>query len=64
MITATGDLKRPDMGLAVRTVIGIPTIDVADLVAAMLDQVVNKVEKELLMPEDLIRIAETISQAT
>ncbi|KAJ8123731.1 hypothetical protein ONZ43_g387 [Nemania bipapillata] len=64
LITATGDLRRLAIGFMVRVTTGIPTINVTDLVAAMLDQVVNGFEKEPLMPEDLIRIADRVSKAT
>ncbi|KAI0455124.1 NAD(P)-binding protein [Xylaria acuta] len=63
-ITASGDFTRTAMAAMVRTVSGIPSIDVVDLVAAMLDQVIRGFEKEPLMPEDLIKIAGTISQTT
>ncbi|KAI0435879.1 NAD(P)-binding protein [Xylaria telfairii] len=63
-ITASGDLVRSAMGTMVKMISGIPSINVADLVAAMLDQVVGGFEKEPLMPEDLVRIAGTISQTT
>ncbi|GAP87904.1 putative nucleoside-diphosphate-sugar epimerase protein [Rosellinia necatrix] len=63
-ITASGYLARSAMAAVVRTVSGIPSIDVVDLAAAMIEQVVEGFEKEPLMPEDLIRIAGTISHAT
>ncbi|KAI0407855.1 NAD(P)-binding protein [Xylaria palmicola] len=63
-ITAPGDLMRSAMGPMVRLISGIPTISVVDLVAAMLDQVVNGFEKDALMPGDLMKIAGTISSAT
>ncbi|KAI8949338.1 NAD(P)-binding protein [Xylaria longipes] len=63
-ITASGHLTRTAMAAMVKLVSGIPSIDVVDLVAAMLDQVVRGFEKEPLLPEDLIRIAGTISQTT
>ncbi|KAI1179790.1 NAD(P)-binding protein [Nemania sp. FL0916] len=62
-ITASGNLTRAAMGAMLKVVSGIPTISVADIAAAMLDQLVNGFEKEPLMPEDLIRIARTISGA-
>jgi hypothetical protein len=51
------------MGTMVRVVAGIPSINVADLAAAMLDQVINGFEKEPLMPEDLTRIAGAIPKS-
>ncbi|KAI1120652.1 NAD(P)-binding protein [Nemania abortiva] len=63
-ITTPGDIARYVMGNAVRLMAGIPPINVGDLVAVMLDQVVNGFEKEPLTPEDLIRIAGTVSRAT
>jgi hypothetical protein len=48
------------MGAAVRLISGFPSINVVDLTAAMLDQVVNGFENDALMPADLIRIAQTI----
>ncbi|KAI1750222.1 NAD(P)-binding protein [Xylaria castorea] len=63
-ITASGDLTRSVMAATVKTVSGIPSIDVVDLVAAMIDQVIRGFAKEPLMPEDLIKIAGTLSQTT
>ncbi|KAI0193715.1 hypothetical protein EV127DRAFT_478948 [Xylaria flabelliformis] len=63
-ITASGDLTRSAMAAMVRAVSGIPSINVVDLVAAMIDQVVRGFEKEPLMPEDLINIAGTLSKTT
>ena len=59
-ITAPGDFGRVAMGAAIRLISGIPTINVVDLAAAMLDQVVKGFEKDPLMPADLIRIAQDI----
>ncbi|KAJ2989678.1 hypothetical protein NUW58_g3346 [Xylaria curta] len=63
IITASGQFTRSVMGAMVRLISGIPSIDVVDLVAAMIDQVVEGFEKEPLMPEDLIKIAGTIPRA-
>ncbi|KAI1188392.1 NAD(P)-binding protein [Nemania serpens] len=63
-ITASGDLTRAAMGAMITVASGIPSINVEDLAAAMLNQVVEGFEKEPLMPQDLIRIAGTISRAT
>lgn len=63
-ITSPGSLTRAAMGAMLRVVYGVPSISVDDLVAAMLNQVVEGFEKEPLMPQDLIRIAGTISRAT
>ncbi|KAI0466323.1 NAD(P)-binding protein [Xylaria cf. heliscus] len=63
-ITASGDLTRSAMAAMVKAVSGIPSINVVDLVAAMLDQVIRGFAKEPLTPEDLAKIAETLSQTT
>ncbi|KAI0965511.1 NAD(P)-binding protein [Xylaria arbuscula] len=55
-ITAPWDLAKQAMGFAVSKIAGLPSIDVGDLAAAMIDQVINGFEKESLMPEDLIRL--------
>ncbi|KAI1161834.1 NAD(P)-binding protein [Nemania serpens] len=63
-ITVSGDLARAAMGAMVRVISGIPSVNVDDLVAAMLNQVVEGFENEPLMPQDLIRIAGTIPRTT
>lgn len=63
-ITATGDIVRATMAATVRAVSGIPSIDVVDLAAAMLDQVIKGFEREPLMPDDLIRLAKAIPRPT
>ncbi|KAI1108515.1 NAD(P)-binding protein [Nemania sp. NC0429] len=63
-ITAPWDLKRAAMGAMIRVMSGVPSIKVDDLVAAMLNQVIEGFEKEPLMPQDLMRIAGTASRTT
>ncbi|KAI1759073.1 NAD(P)-binding protein [Hypoxylon sp. FL1150] len=60
LITAQGYILRNIMGAAILWVLGIPSINVADLAEVMLDQVINGFEKDPLVPEDLVRIAQGI----
>ncbi|KAI4859821.1 putative nucleoside-diphosphate-sugar epimerase [Hypoxylon rubiginosum] len=59
-ITAPGDILKYVIGTVVQWSVGIPTINVVDLAAVMLDQAVNGFEKDPLMPEDLAKIAKGI----
>ncbi|KAI0884956.1 uncharacterized protein GGS22DRAFT_136474 [Annulohypoxylon maeteangense] len=45
-----------------RTLIGLPKVDVGEISAALLDQVVNGFEKDTLQNEDLVRIGQEIIQ--
>ncbi|KAI1780703.1 putative nucleoside-diphosphate-sugar epimerase [Hypoxylon cercidicola] len=56
-ITAPGDILKSVIGTAVQWSLGVPSISVVDLAAALIDQVVNGFEKEQLLPEDLAKIA-------
>ncbi|KAI1381292.1 NAD(P)-binding protein [Hypoxylon crocopeplum] len=57
LITAPGEILKSIVGAMVQWTMGISSIGVVDLVAVMLDQVINGFEKDPLMPEDLVRIA-------
>ncbi|XXG97485.1 hypothetical protein Hte_003788 [Hypoxylon texense] len=60
IVTASGAILRNIMGTAMQWTTGIPSINVIDLAAVMLDQAVNGFEKDPLNPEDLARIAKGI----
>ncbi|KAI5928076.1 NAD(P)-binding protein [Camillea tinctor] len=57
LITAPGAIMRSIMATVVGWAISIPSIDVTDLVAVMLDQVIGGLDKEPLMPADLAKLA-------
>ncbi|KAI0389388.1 NAD(P)-binding protein [Xylariaceae sp. FL0594] len=63
-VTAPGAMSSMAMGAAVRLIPGFPSISVVDLTAAMLDQVISGFEKDTLLPEDLIRIAQGVPPNT
>jgi hypothetical protein len=58
LITAPGEIKRNLMAFAVKTIISAPTISVAEVAAAMLDQAVSGIEKDTLDNGDLVRIGQ------
>jgi hypothetical protein len=41
-----------------RSIIGLPKIDVSEIAATLLDQVVKEFEKDTLLNEDLVRIGQ------
>ena len=41
-----------------RSIIGLPKVEVSEIAAALIDQVVKGFEKETLLNEDLIRIGQ------
>ncbi|KAI1178856.1 NAD(P)-binding protein [Nemania sp. FL0916] len=59
-ITKPGEFARSAMAAMLRVTVGVPSIDVADLVAVMLDQVVNGFEKDPLTSDDLVRLSEAL----
>lgn len=63
-ITTSGNILHFVMGNVVKVIAGIPPINLVDLVAVMLDQVIKGFEKDSLMPDDLVRIVGTIPKAT
>ncbi|KAI6083357.1 NAD(P)-binding protein [Hypoxylon rubiginosum] len=60
LIMAQGYLLRNIMGIAIPWISGVPSINVVDLTAVMLDQVINGFEKDPLLTEDLARLAKDI----
>jgi hypothetical protein len=42
----------------VRSIIGLPTVDLSQIAATLLDQAVNGFEKDTLLNEDLVRIGQ------
>ncbi|KAI0205741.1 NAD(P)-binding protein [Astrocystis sublimbata] len=59
-ITASDDPDLIAKAESAKAAAGIPSIDVVDLVAAMINQVTRGFEKEPLTTEDMNRIAETL----
>lgn len=45
-----------------RTLVGVPKVEVTEIAATMVDQVVNGFEKETLLNEDLVRIGSEVLQ--
>ena len=43
-----------------RSIIGLPTVDVSEVAAALLDQAIKGLEKDTLLNEDLIRIGQKV----
>jgi len=43
-----------------RSLIGLPTVDVSEIAAALLDQAIKGIEKDTLLNEDLIRIGQKV----
>ena len=56
LITRPGNMATAALGTVLQMVGIVPKIPVAEVAAAMLDQVVKGFEKEPLMHEDLVRI--------
>ena len=45
-----------------RTLVGVPKVEVTEIAATMVDQVVNSFEKDMLLNEDLVRIGSEVLQ--
>jgi hypothetical protein len=45
-----------------RTLVGVPKVEVTEIAATMVDQVVNGFEKDTLLNEDLVRIGSEVLQ--
>lgn len=43
-----------------RSIIGLPTVDVSEIAAALLDQAIKGFEKDTLLNEDLVRIGQRV----
>lgn len=46
-----------------RSLIGLPRVELDEIAAALLDQAVNGVEKETLLNEDLVRIGRMLTSS-
>ncbi|KAI1635670.1 putative nucleoside-diphosphate-sugar epimerase [Biscogniauxia mediterranea] len=57
LISAPGAIVRSVLAAVVGWASGVPSISVTDLAAVMLDQVIQGLDKEPLMPADLARLA-------
>lgn len=55
-ITAPGQVLRTAFATMLKYVMGLPIVDVADVAAAMLHEVVHGFEKEPLENDDLVKI--------
>jgi hypothetical protein len=62
MIEAPGRASFPGVILKpiVRSIVGIPKVDVSEISATLIDQAVNGFEKETLLYEDLVRIGSKV----
>ncbi|KAI2611646.1 NAD(P)-binding protein [Hypoxylon fragiforme] len=63
LITTPGEIWRCIAAFITKWLFGVIPISIEDLTRVMLDQAINGIEKDALMPEDLARIAEGIPKS-
>ncbi|KAK4693336.1 hypothetical protein P7C71_g4045, partial [Lecanoromycetidae sp. Uapishka_2] len=64
LITAPGQILKTMSAMVMKSVISVPNVDIREISAAMLNQVVNGFEKEPLENEDLVRIGRKVLEDT
>lgn len=60
LITAPGQYMKTAFATVMKFAISLPNVDVKEIAAAMLHQVINGFEKEPLQNEDLVRISQEV----